>query len=165
MDLSGLLRRIGEYAARCNLVVGEQLGVGIDGIVLKAECQPEARVSALKAYWTERPYFQERDAYLRLREYDVSLIRGCNVPQMIAFDDTLEVVEMTFVTRPFVLDFAKATLDRGFDFSEEMIADWHAMKAEEFGGRWGEVQAILRELETMGVFMNDASARNISWPD
>jgi hypothetical protein len=165
LDPSALIRRIVEYAATRNLAVGERLGVGIDGIVHKAECQPEARVSAIKAYWTERPYFQERDAYLRLRENDVNRIRGCEVPQLIAFDDVLQVVEMTFVTRPFVLDFAKATLDRGLDFSDEAIADWHEMKTAEFDGRWSEVLAILRVLETMGVFMNDASTRNISLPD
>jgi hypothetical protein len=165
LDSSALKQRIVEYAAKSNLVVGERLGVGIDGIVHKAECQPQARVSALKAYWAERPYFQERDAYLRLREYEVDQIRGCDVPKLIAFDDTLQIVEMTFVTPPFVLDFAKATLDRGLDFSEEAIADWHEMKTEEFEGRWNEVLKILRELEMMGIYMNDASTRNISLPD
>jgi hypothetical protein len=165
MDPSVLFRRIADYAAEHNLAVSERLGVGIDGIVYKAECQAEARVSALKAYWAERSYFQERDAYLRLRENDVRRIRGCSVPQLVAFEDTFQIVEMTFVTPPFVLDFAKATLDRGLDFSEEAIADWHEMKTEEFEGRWSEVLKILRELEMMGIYMNDASTRNISLPD
>jgi hypothetical protein len=164
MDPSGLLRRIEQYAARNRLVVRERLGLGIDGIVSSAECQPEARFSALKAYWQDGPYRRERDVYQRLRDLGIVTIRGSNVPQLVGFDDELEVLEMTIVAPPFVLDFAKATLDRGPDFSEEVLADWHTTKAEEFGSRWPEVQAILRSLEAHGIFMNDASPRNIAWP-
>lgn len=165
MDFSALLRRINQYAAQHGLIIHERLGHGIDGIVFKAECQSEAMFSALKAYWQGRSFTQQLRAYLRLREHGVSTIRGSNVPQLIAFDDDLQVLEMTIVTPPYILDFAKATLDRGPDFSEEVLADWQAAKAEEFGSRWPEVQAILRALEAIGVFMNDASPRNIAWPD
>jgi len=67
------------------------------------------------------------------------------------------------VTRPFVLDFAGAYLDWGPEFSEEVLADWLKEKQEQFGPRWAEVQAILRELEGYGVFVIDVTPNNISF--
>ncbi|HEV3121845.1 MAG TPA: hypothetical protein VGY53_08090 [Isosphaeraceae bacterium] len=100
--------------------------------------------------------------YLRLQEHDITLIRGANVPELIAFDDDLWILEMSIVTRPFVLDFAGAALDEPPDFSEEVLADWRAEKQEQFGSHWPEVQAILRALERYGVFMMDLNPGNIS---
>ena len=43
------------------------------------------------------------------------------------------------------------------------MADWYAEKAEQFGSRWAEVQAILRFLEGYGVFLADVKPGNISF--
>jgi hypothetical protein len=64
-----------------------------------------------------------------------------------------------------VLDFGGAYLDQAPDFSDEVMADWRAEKKEQFGARWGEVQAILRALEAYGVFMIDVNPGNISFAD
>jgi hypothetical protein len=69
---------------------------------------------------------------------------------------------MTVVSRPFVLDFAGAFLDRAPDYSEEVLADWAAEKQEQFGPRWPEVQAILRWLEGYGVYMRDVHPGNVA---
>ena len=69
---------------------------------------------------------------------------------------------MTVVSRPFVLDFAGARLDQPFDFSEEVMADWQEAKQEQFEMHWSEAQAILRELETYGIFVEDVNPNNIS---
>ncbi len=84
---------------------------------------------------------------------------------MIEFDDALWIIQMTIVTRPFVLDFAGAYLEHAPQFSDEIWADWHARKQEEFGSHWPEVQAILRELESYGIHMEDVSPGNISLAD
>ena len=108
-------------------------------------------------------YRRERDAYLRLQEHEVKSIRGCAVPELLRYDDVLWVLEMTVVTRPFVLDFAGAYLDFGPEFSEEVLADWHAEKQEQFERHWPEVQAILRELEgRYGIFLIDVTPNNIA---
>src|SRR5262249_49960170 len=107
----------------------------------------------------------ERDVYIRLKEHGVTEIRGCNVPELIAFDDELWVIEMTIVARPFVLDFAGARLDWPVDFSEETLADWRRDKQEQFGPRWAEVQAILGQLEGFGIYMEDVNPGNISFGD
>jgi hypothetical protein len=50
----------------------------------------------------------------------------CQVPEPIAYDDELLAIEMTVVTRPFVLDFGGAFLDHLPGFSEEVLAEWRA---------------------------------------
>ncbi len=72
---------------------------------------------------------------------------------------------MTVVKPPFVLDFAGAYLDRAPDFSEEVLADWTAEKQEQFGARWPEVQAVLRELDGYGVFLLDVNPGNVAFPE
>jgi hypothetical protein len=120
---------------------------------------------AIKVHRRQQEYARERDVYLRLQAHGVRRIRGCRVPQMLHFDDQRWIIAMTVVKRPFVLDFAGAYLDRAPDFSDEVMADWHAEKREQFGKRWGEAQAILRALETYGVFMIDVNPGNIAFAD
>jgi hypothetical protein len=72
---------------------------------------------------------------------------------------------MTVVKRPYILDFAGAYLDKPLDFSEEVMADWHADKQEQFEKRWPEVQAILAILETHGIYMEDGNPKNITFAD
>ena len=120
---------------------------------------------AIKAFEREEFYRRERDVYLRLRENQVCEILGCAVPQLVDFDDELWVVEMTFVSRPFVLDFAGAFLDWDPGFSEEQLAEWRAEKLEEFGTRLPTVEGILLKLRELGIYMTDVHPNNISWPD
>lgn len=107
-------------------------------------------------------YLRERDAYLRLKEHGITKIRDSKVPQLIGYDDDLLIIEMTIVTRPYVLDFGGAFLDKPPGFSDEILADWQAEKQEQFGRRWPEVQAILGILEGYGIFVVDVNPNNIS---
>jgi hypothetical protein len=158
-----LIGRVQRYVDAKGSVLGKQLGSGVHGTVFAIQNQTEPGSSAVKGYEREADYRRERDVYLRLHERGITRIRGCAVPEMIEFDDALRVIEMTIVTRPFVLDFAGAYLDRAPEFPEQVLADWRAEKAEQFGGRWPEVQAILRELESYGIYMEDVSPGNISF--
>jgi hypothetical protein len=164
-----LFRRAREFTERYGLTLGEELGFGIHGIVFALESQtdPEGPSlhSALKVHEQEQGYCRERDVYLRLQARQIRKIRGCEVPELLRSDDELWAIEMTLVTRPFVLDFAGAHLDRAPDFSEEVLADWLADKREQYGRRWPEVQAILAVLETYGIYMEDVSPGNISLGD
>jgi hypothetical protein len=71
------------------------------------------------------------------------------------------IIEMTMVSKPYVLDFAGAYLDWEPDFSEEVMADWQADKQEQFGEQWPEVLAILAHLKNYGIHMEDVSPSNI----
>jgi hypothetical protein len=165
MDRPELRKRADEYTKRHGLSVREQLGFGVHGIVLAVERQSESRQSAIKVHERVSDYLREKNVYQRLRELAIHAIHGCQVPQLIALDDDLLVIEMTIVTRPFVLDFGGAYLGRPPDFSEEVLAEWRAEKHEQFGSRWKEVQAILAFLEAHGIFVIDVNPGNISFGD
>jgi hypothetical protein len=113
-------------------------------VVSQSTNDPSSKHSAIKAYRREVDYFREVDVYHRLHQKKITQIRGCQVPQLLGHDENWLVIEMTLVTRPFVLDFAGAYLDRAPDFSEEVMADWRADKEEQFGKRWPECRQSWR---------------------
>jgi hypothetical protein len=160
-----LLRRANEYANRTGLIIGPELGAGVHGIVFAALSQAEDGQPAVKVHERELFYQRERDVYFRLQDRGVTSVRGCNVPKLLGYDDRLWVIEMTIVARPFVLDFAGAYLDQAPEFSEEVMADWRAEKAEQFEGRWPEVQAILASFRSLGIIIQDVNPGNISFGD
>jgi hypothetical protein len=86
-----------------------------------------------------------------------------HVPQLLNFDDELQIIEMTIVRKPFLLDFAGATLDHRTEFPDEVWSDWVEGKREQFGNRWSAVQKVISELETIGIYLNDVSPSNIAW--
>jgi hypothetical protein len=73
------------------------------------------------------------------------------------------VIEMTVVARPFVLDFASAYLDWPPKFSPEALEYQDQEMREKFGGRYAAVQAILAELEEMGIFQTDVNPGNMGF--
>jgi hypothetical protein len=165
MERTDLDRRLQLYTDRNDLAVERQLGFGIHGTVFSMTHNTNGGRSAVKVHERGRDYARERDVYLRLRENGIGVIRGCDVPKLIASDDELWVIEMSIVKRPFVLDFAGAFLDQAPDFSEEVMAEWEAEKLEQFGARWRDVRAILRDLEGLGIFLIDVNPGNISFGD
>lgn len=103
--------------------------------------------------------------YERLREAGVIDICGFNVPQLIGMDEKLMVIEMTVVTRPFVLDFAGAYLDAPPHFPEETWEEWAKEKQEQFEERWSRVQTVLGALERLDIHMIDVSPNNVAFAD
>lgn len=160
-----LERRAANYAMRRKVAFAELLGCGIHGMVRAAENNENLGRFAVKIHRYEEAYIRERTIYQRLRELGIVRIRSFNVPQLLGWDDECMAVEMTVVARPFVLDFAGAWLDRPPEFSPEAWADWEEEKTELFGGRWSEVQRVLAELRTHGVFMLDVSPVNVAFRD
>jgi hypothetical protein len=76
----------------------------------------------------------------------------------------LQVIEMTFVTPPFLLDFGKTYLDFPPDFSPEVLADWERERRSLFEpGQWDIVQAVLAELASIGIHYYDAKPGNITF--
>ncbi|MGL4423437.1 MAG: hypothetical protein ACRCZF_22460 [Gemmataceae bacterium] len=158
-----LYDRAKQYAQRMGLELGGPLGSGAQGSVWTATSKSNPDPYAVKAHHSEPIYQREKSIYLRLFEKQITTIRGCNVPQLIDFNDELLILEMEIVQRPFVLDFGGAYLDNPPDYSPEVIADWETEKREQYGDTWPEVQAILRELTRYGIFMIDVHPGNISF--
>src|SRR5262249_27050517 len=104
-----------------------QLGWGWEGVVIQT-----SRQTAVKGLKFSEHYRRERDVYSRLKEHDIRKVQGCFVPRLLRFDDTVEVIEMTIVTAPFVLDFAGARLDAPFDYPPDVWEEWERDKEEQF---------------------------------
>ncbi len=152
------------YAARHQLRLGKQLGSGKDGTVLLAENKCQRTRSAIKALKFFESYARERDVYARLRDFKVTEVLGFHVPQPIRTDDDLRVIEMSIVTRPFVLDFAGAVLNARPTFPAEDWDLWEADRRENFGeDRWKTVQAVMDAFEEMGIYLIDVSPSNIAF--
>ena len=98
-------------------------------------------------------------------EEGIGEIVGFNIPDLLGADDELRIIEMSLVARPFVLDFAGAYLDNAPEFSEEIWADWHAQKQEQFGRRWPEVERVLFALRRLGIHLVDVTPSNIAFLD
>lgn len=132
------------------------LGNGTDGKVWETN-----RRTAVKALDRESGYWNERDSYLRLKEYGVGKIEGLRVPELIGYDDDLLVVEMEIVSPPCILDFAKTKIDHPPDFSEEVLRDSEEKGQFEFGENWPRVKAILQTLESFQIYYLDPRPANI----
>lgn len=153
------------YAARHELTLVERLGFGIHGRVHVVESKIKGDQSAIKAHRSAAAFRRELAAYERLKGARIVEVLGFHVPQLIRADDDLQVIEMTIVTRPFVLDFAGAYLDARPQFSDEVWAEWEAEKREQFGDRWPAVRAITEVLEGLNIYLVDISPSNIAFLD
>jgi hypothetical protein len=160
-----LLHRATEYANQlgAELLPALRLGFGVHGSVFVCRHKDRPARTAVKVHERLQSYVRERDAYLRLREANVSRIRGHHIPILLNYHDALWVIEMTIVTRPFVLDFGGAYVDRPPEFSSETLADWRREKQEQFEDRWPEVEEILRELRQFGIYVSDVNPGNIAF--
>jgi hypothetical protein len=157
-----------DYAAKHQLRLAQRLGFGMHGIIFVAEGNPKTGTygkTAIKIHRETEPYFRERDVYLHLREQKVGQIGGFNVPHLLGFDDEMLLIEMSIVTRPFVLDFAGAYLRGAPEFSEDAWAKWEEEKREQFEARWPEVQEVLAALEALSIKMVDVTPSNIAFLD
>ncbi len=147
------------YARRRRMILADRLGHGIDGAVFVTD-----RMTAVKAHERHHTYFTECEVYRRLAEWNVETVCGHRVPKMIDCDDELWVLEMDVVRPPFLLDFAKATIDFPPDFTDEVMQEWHARCAEMFGERWPAVRTIMSELEERyGIYLLDVNPGNIKF--
>jgi hypothetical protein len=158
-----LIQNARAYASQHQLKLAKRLGFGVHGIIFATGDKGKNGRTAIKVHRELEPYRRERTAYERLAQAGVTGILGFNVPQFIRADDDLRVIEMSVVTRPFVLDFAGAYLDAPPDFSEEIWAEWESGKREQFDARWPEVQQVLAALEELDIYMVDVSPSNIAF--
>ncbi len=149
------------YALWHGASIIDQLGAGIDGTVFGTD-----RPSAIKAHDRKHTYLIERDVYLRFQERGVTSIRGHHVPELVDFDDYLWVIEISVVKRPYVLDFAKATIEVAPGFPPEVMREWLHRKSQDFGHHWPAVVAIMEELRTRyGIHLTDLNQGNIAFAD
>ena len=121
-------------------------------------------MTAVKSHDRWRTYCMERDIYLRFKERGVRSIRGHSVPRLIDYEDSLCVIEMTIVEPPYLIDFAKATIDNAPQFPPGVYEDWLLRKSKDFGKNWPTVSAIMHDLVSLhGVYLTDLNPNNIAF--
>jgi|JI7StandDraft_1071085.scaffolds.fasta_scaffold100212_1 hypothetical protein len=155
-NLLNLLNEIAEqYATHRNIQLHNLLGYGNDGAVWETN-----ENSAIKVLMRQDSYDRELAAYIRLQERKVTNIGDYSIPELLGFDDTRLVIEMSVVSPPFVIDFAKSYVDSQPDYPQEAMDDWLASTEElfsEFGWEyWEDVQSILQVLRSVGIHYFDA---------
>lgn len=123
------------------------------------------RRSAVKAVFLPQVYAVESECYRRLADAGVRDLGGLAVPGLIGFDDELQVVEMSIVQPPFLLDFGKVYLDRQPPYWEDptIRAETLQLWRERFGDRWPDVAAVLEMLKTHGIHYVDPRPGNIEF--
>ena len=151
-----LMATAADYAHQRGRSLMRFLGDGNDGAVWESDQQ-----TAIKALERRDSDVRERDAYLRLQERSIVDLQGFAVPILVDFDDTKQIVEMTVVFPPSILDFAKAYVDRPPDFSAEVLRDWREETADLFDTDRESVQNLLDALQSLGIFYFDAKPGNI----
>ena len=136
-----------------------RLGFGRDGNVYAT-----SDGTAVKAHGLRESFEKELLCYIRLKSNLVENILGLRVPQLLDADERLMVIEMSIVTRPFLLDFASGYLDVAPDFPAETMEEWRAEKMEQFGDRWPDVEAVLEVLRSrFGIHLLDIHPWNIAF--
>jgi hypothetical protein len=138
--------------------IKQKLGYGTDGTVWATEND-----TAVKVFHHERGYFNERDTYLRLRDWGIGNKLGRFwIPTMIAHDDALCIVEMDMMqATPYIIDFAKVRLDRPPDFSEQTLRDSERRGRDLFDENWPAVKMLLADLESFQIYYVDPTPYNI----
>ena len=157
MQDSGVVDQIASYAELQGLQLAERLGYGVDGVVFSTN-----RRTAVKGFRHEPLYQRERDVYRRLESLGVEELNGFAIPQLIAHDDDLLVIEMSIVMPPFALDFAGAYLDRRPDYPHDVMQQWESEKREQFGDSWGEVRLLMAAFASHGIYLADVKPGNIT---
>lgn len=132
-DFETLLKKAQDYAARYHLSLQKPLGFGHQGTVWATQSNRQVGKSALKIHRAAGAYRRELEAYQRLAQRAVASIERFQVPELLAFDEELLALEMTIVTKPYLLDFGGAYLDHAPEFPEEIWAQWREEKQEQFG--------------------------------
>lgn len=150
------------YAASHELVLAQTIGSGTDGAVWKATKGRQKLV--LKVFERDKQYRTELACYQRLTENRIRKIGQFAVPRLVGWSDELLVVEIALVTPPYLIDFGKAYLDSAPEHSEETWEYHHEEQRDLWGDKYAEVQALLWQLERIGIYYQDAKPGNITFP-
>lgn len=155
--------RVEQYCKSNTLRIEHQLGFGIHGEAYALSHLLTFVPSVVKVFEDLSPFERELSVYLRLRETMTSIINGFAVPQLFDFDSDLLIIRMSLVSRPFCLDFASAYLDELPPYFPPFDESWHEEKENQFGAEhWPRILAVVRELESLGIYQTDVSPSNIA---
>jgi hypothetical protein len=158
-----LQQRAEDYARLCGISLELQrpLGAGTDGAVWASN-----EDTAVKAFRRLHSFNQELTCYRRFASARVSEIDGFAVPKLVRWDDDRWIIEIGIVRPPFIIDFAKVSIDQPPDFSAEVLEDEEQQGSDLFEHRWPQVQSLLAILRyRFGIEYLDPKPGNIMFED
>jgi hypothetical protein len=161
MDFENITTKAVAYTTDRDLRLGRALGSGREGSVWEVSDKLGIFSWAVKFHHEALPYARERDCYRRLRDLQIQKVGDLNIPQFIADNDAWLALEMTLVSRPFLLDFASVRLDHDPDFTPEAMVDWEEILRERFDDDYPEVERVLAILRLHGIQMTDVHPGNL----
>ena len=151
------LERAALYAKSKDLAIDKTLGGGYDGLVLSTSGR-----TAIKAFNYDQLYRQELAVYRRFLERKFFQADDFQIPRLIGSDDQLNVIEMTIVSPPFIVDFASVVnLDTPPQFDDEIMKEARREQKENFEADWPKVKRAIFKLELVGVYMSDVHPGNV----
>lgn len=152
-----LLTAAESYAKARQVSIVKKLGNGEDAYVWTTSA-----LTAVKSFYREKNYRNERDCYLRLQYLDITELSGFAVPSLVDYDDYLMIVEMGIVGLPRILDFGKAYLNRPADYPAEALADSMAdFKSNYRPEDWEKVLEVVDDLASIQIFYYDLKPGNV----
>jgi hypothetical protein len=136
--------------------------MGVDGAVY---AHPSAN-TAVKIHRGPDGFARELAAYLRLADHGVTEFvtptHRFNVPVLHNYDEKLRVIEMSIVIKPFLLDFAAATLDDPRDYTDDALGSWWDSIQSDFGDDFIVARDVYWGLvHRFGIYYWDLKPRNL----
>jgi len=136
-----------------------RLGGGTDGEVWRS-----TRPSAVKVVLNAKNYQDELESYKRLKAANIHRLCGFDIPRLFGWDDALQVIDMSIVQPPYLLDFGKVYFDGPPTdvYDRNRIKLGQAEAKANFGSNWPAVSQVLYALqEKVGIWYVDPKPANI----
>ncbi|MBI1313664.1 hypothetical protein GC176_20420 [bacterium] len=115
--------------------------------------------SILKVHRYKDRFAKELAAYQRLADRHIVRLQGFRFPQLLDYDPELHILELSFVSPPYILDFVEVYLgDRPASFDLDRI---ETESRQQFGRDWLEVRRLLEALMHFGIYYDDVHNQNI----
>jgi hypothetical protein len=134
-----------------------KLGWGISGHVFLS---PDLG-SVVKVHHFKEGFERELDVYRRLQRLRITRLHGLSVPKLIGHRAELNLIQMDFVSAPYLLDFA-GVLFRPPDFPEDTMQRWHEGIQEMFGPNAHVAYAVYNSLAKHGMYYVDFRPSNLN---
>jgi hypothetical protein len=134
-----------------------RLGWGISGFVYLS---PTLN-SVVKVHRYDTGFWTEVRAYQRLRRLRISKLFGLTIPTLKDFRSDLKLIQMDFVSAPYLLDFAGVKF-KPLDYPEDTMRHWHEQIEERFGPNAGIAYDVYHALGKHGIYYDDFRQSNMN---
>jgi hypothetical protein len=133
------------------------LGWGVSGFVFLS---PDL-MTAIKVHHKPEGFFMEVKAYELLRQHRITQIAGLTVPKLRQADYSRQLIQIDFVSPPFLLDFAGVKFsDPGFP--PDTIVENSREVVAKFGANAHIAFAVQYHLRRIGMYYLDLRPGNLN---